>query len=245
MGGVSGEDGAAVIYVSPTEPAALRALGTTSPVVEAKGCDVLIVLPEMRIGIQRKTWVDLVISLDDGRLANSIPKMDMAVRIVVLEGRVDFDGAGRMVVRSRAKAKNVVAGWAHLRHTRESLTGVIFSMRYTHGLDVFRTDSLGDTIMLVDRLSKYLAKEDHKGIVGDRPRVNAKDKWGVDDPARRKIAQRINFLMGLGIGYKTAVNLLKANNNHMPLNWTVSESDLQRVPLIGAATAARLMEFFK
>lgn len=232
-----------IIFVSPTEPAALRSIGTVSQAVEAKGCDVLIVLPEHRIGIQRKTWIDLIMSLDDGRLANSIPKMDMGVRVVIIEGKLEFDRADHVIVRSRSKAKNVVGGWAHLRHTRESLAGVIFSLRYTHGLDVFKTESLSDTIMVVQRLGKYLAKTDHKGIVGDRPRVNAKDAWGVDDPTRRKMAQRVNFLMGLGIGYKTAVNLLKANKGTMPIRWTVSAAQLSAVPLIGPATAARLLEF--
>jgi len=241
MGAVAGGEPEPVILVSPTEPAELRSIGTSSPAVEAKGCDVLIVLPELRIGIQRKTWVDLVISLDDGRLANSIPKMDMAVRCVILEGKNQFDSSGHMIVRSRNR-KKAVAGWAHLRHTKESLAGVMFSLRYTHGLDVFLTENLAETIMIVERIGKYLAKSNHKGIVGDRPRVQTKDQWGVDDAQKRRIARRVNLLMSMGVGFQTATNILKANGGKIPIQWTVSREELLRVPLVGPSVVEKLMD---
>lgn len=234
------EDPEPTILVSPTEPAELRSIGTVSSVVESKGCDVLIILPKIRIGIQRKTWVDLVMSLDDGRLAGSIPKMDMAVRTVILEGKNTFDHSGHMIVRSRSsKAQH---GFARLRWTKESLAGVVFSLRYTHGLDVFRTDSLAETIMTVERIGKYLAKSDHKGIVGDRPRVTSKDSWGATDPQMRLIAQRVNLLMSVGMGYQTAVNLLKYCQGQMPIGWRLTKQELMQVPLIGNALSDKLIK---
>lgn len=226
-------------FISPTEPPSLRAIGTVSSVVEKKGCDVYIVLPDLRIGIQRKTWVDLVISLDDGRLANSIPKMDMAVRVCILEGKILFARSGRMLVRSRNHQ------WKELRHTRESLAGVMFSLRYNSGIDVIRTETLTETVMMVQRLGKYLAKSKHKGISGDRSHsTSLRSPWGGLDPAQRKWAQQINFLQALGIGQKTAENLLTYCGGKIPLNWRISKEDLVAVPLIGDSTADRLLKFF-
>ncbi len=230
--------------ISPTEPPALRAIGTVSSVVEKKGCDILIVLPELRVGIQRKTWIDLVISLDDGRLANSIPKMDMAVRIIILEGKPLFGKDGRMVVRSNSRSAR--RGWVSLRHTRESLAGVCFSLRYNSGIDVIRTENLSDTIMVVQRLGKYLAKSKHRGISGDRSHSSAiRSPWGGGlDAAQRKWAAQVNFLQALGIGRQTAENLLTYCGGKVPLQWKIGKEELLGVPLIGHSTADKLLGFF-
>lgn len=235
-----------VYLVSPTEPPLLRSLGETSLATEDKGCDVLIVLPRLRIGIQRKTWTDLMISLDDGRLAGSIPKMDMAIRIVVIEGKTEFDAEGHVVVRTRRTNSNP-RGLLRLRHTRESLAGVALSLRYVHGLDVFYTETEYDTAAFLVHLGHYFSKDSHDGIVGRRIYLRgARDNpWGVVSTEERKQTQRLNFLMGLGIGQKTAQHLLDSTGGRIPLKWNLTKEDLMRVPLIGEATADRLLKMLE
>jgi len=235
-----------VFYVSPTEPPLLRSLGQTSPLVEAKGCDILIMLPKVRVGIQRKTWVDLVMSLDDGRLAGSIPKMDMAVKILVIEGKVAFDRDSRMVVRTR-KTRNNPTGFVHLRYTRESLAGVALSLRYVHGLDVFYTDSEFDTAALVVHVGSYFGKDSHTGIIGRRTYIRGAgdSPWGYVTTEERELTKKINFLMGLGIGLKTAQNILAKCGGKMPLKWAMTREELMSIPLIGEATADRLMKMLE
>lgn len=213
---------------------------------EKKGCDVYIVLPKIRIGIQRKTWSDLVMSLDDGRLAGSIPKMDMAVKICIIEGKVAFDREGHMVVRSRRTPRNR-EGFVTLRHTRESLAGVALSLRYVHGLDVFYTDSEYDTAALVVHVGHYFGKDEHRGIVGRRTyiRGGGESPWGVVTSEERQLTQRVNFLMGIGVGEKTARGLLARYNGRIPLKWALTREELLSVPLIGEATADRLLKILE
>ncbi len=208
-----------------------------------------MVLPQVRIGVQRKTWIDLVMSLDDGRLAGSIPKMDMAIKVLIIEGEIAFDKSNHMVVRS-GRTRAHPTGWATLRHTRESLAGVAISVRYIHGLDVFYTDSLFDTAALLVHLGAYFSKHEHTGIVGRRTYVRTGKStggnvWGTEDQGARQLTKRINFLMGLGIGLKTAQNLLAANGGKIPLAWTLSKSELLSVPLIGEATADSLIKMLE
>lgn len=232
--------------ISPSEPPLLRSIGDTSPVAEKKGCDVLISLPNVRIGIQRKTWTDLVISLGDGRLAGSIPKMDMAVKVLIIEGEVKFDKAGHMVVRSR-NAPHGSGGFLRLRHTRESLAGVAISLRYVHGLDVFYTESLFDTVATVLHLGGYFSKSDHKGVVGRRTYVKGSDGtgWGAATGEDRARALKVNLLMACGVGLKTAENLLKANGGKIPLAWTMSRDEMMEIDNIGDATADRILKVFE
>src|SRR5690606_37254518 len=68
--------GGSRLLISPTEPPAVRALGTTSSTPELYGCDILIVANKTRTGVQRKKFPeDLVASLADGRLYSQLPKM--------------------------------------------------------------------------------------------------------------------------------------------------------------------------
>lgn len=229
-----------IFLVSPSEPPSLRAIGEVSSAVEKKGCDVLVVLPSLRIGIQRKTWIDLVISLDDGRLAGSIPKMDMAIRMVIIEGTAQFDRDHHMVVRSNNR--HAKGGYMQLRHTRESLLGVQFSLRYHHGLDVVRTENLTETVRVVQRIGNYLGKRQHKGVVGARTAATGTASWG-QDKAERQFTQRVNFLMGAGIGQRTAENLIRANGGRLPLRWTMTKEQMLEVRLIGESLADRLERF--
>lgn len=235
-----------VFLISPTEPPLLRSIGETSLATEAKGCDVLIVLPKLRIGVQRKTWSDLMISLDDGRLANSIPKMDMAIRMVVIEGKLVYDTDGHVVVRTRRTRGNP-NGFLRLRHTRESLAGVALSLRYVHGLDIFYTETTFDTAALLVHLGSYFSKDSHNGIVGKRIYLRGArdDPWGVVSTEERKSTQRLNFMMAMGIGQKTAERLLARYNGSVPLKWALTKEELMEVPGIGEATAERLLKLLE
>lgn len=58
------------LFISPTEPAVLRALGTTSLLPETYGMDIFYM--PTKLGIQRKTIPDLYASISDGRLSKQI-----------------------------------------------------------------------------------------------------------------------------------------------------------------------------
>jgi len=120
----------------------------------------------------------------------------------------------------------------------------MFSLRYLHGLDIFRTDNLTETVIMIKRIGKYLSKTKHKGISGDRTGYTVSSAWGRDAADRRQ-AQRINFLMGMGIGVQTAKNILAACGGKIPLNWGIGRAELMGIPLIGESTAERLLGFFE
>ena len=76
------------VFVSPTEPAVLHALGTVALLPEEHGVDIIDL--GSRTGIQRKTVTDLYASMHDGRLAKQISQRQSSELVInyvlLLEG---------------------------------------------------------------------------------------------------------------------------------------------------------------
>jgi ERCC4-type nuclease len=212
------------MLISPTEPVKLRAVGTTSPVPERYGADVLFDAPPVGlIGVQRKTVPDLFASVRDGRLTRGIGAMaalDVALLIIegdlrwTVEGAAEPDDAGARPATS----------WS-----REAYRSLLWSVR-ARGVWVETTPDLAATIQIVMSLRKWASKDVHEAL----------DRRGRPRPGGAADGDALHILQGLaGIGPRTAARILD-HFGALPLTWSVSEDELAAVPGIGKVRARRL-----
>lgn len=203
--------------IAPTEPAAIRQLGVTSPQPEAHGCDVLWA----DVGVQRKELGDLWASLRDGRLARAIAAMaaTVAVRILVVEGRVRWSPSGRLAT-------------AAMPLDRDGLRGLLLSIQHA-GVWVVHTDDVADTARALVHLRSWTAKPQHSSVLlrpaaprGSPPGTRT---WGI------------HLLQSFpGIGPTVAGSIVDHFGGLPPLAWTCERSDLAAVAGVGPVRADRL-----
>ena len=101
------------MLISPSEPAAIRALGTTCDIPERHGCDVLFVAHGGYWGVQRKELKDFVASVNDDRLgkdANVAPVNRLrlgegGLTLLLLLERTKQHGWKMNVVRERIRTR--------------------------------------------------------------------------------------------------------------------------------------------
>ena len=115
------------MLISPTEPTPLKALGKVSSLSEKYGADILMLVKDIRVGVQRKLFPnDLMASLADGRLYDQIRKMsELNHAVVVLEGRGEWTTEGVLM---------------HPRYTftQQQLHGLMMSLAFEFGIQVFQ-----------------------------------------------------------------------------------------------------------
>src|SRR5512139_620381 len=89
------------MMIAPTEPAALRALGTVKLTPERFGVDIMWGSTVTGLcGIQRKEISDFFASMTDGRLAKERAQMQgLDLRVLVIEGRPMWTTEGVLVSR--------------------------------------------------------------------------------------------------------------------------------------------------
>lgn len=209
------------ILVAPTEPAALKALGRVSLVAERWGSDVLI--PSLRLGIQRKQVSDLVASLTDGRLTKEMLQMKRLVhRVLVVEGRFAWTADGEWVN-------------GFTRFTRKQYWGALMSVQEM-GVKVIQTSDINETVQAVEECIGWAKKKSHTSLEG-RAKGGLVSKWGTreDKDWQMFLAQGFD-----GIG-PTQARAIVEYFGGVPLQWTVTEKELQKVKGIGRERARGLM----
>jgi ERCC4-type nuclease len=217
------------LLVAPTEPRSLKAIATHITLFpESMGCDVLYYSysPYSLIGFQRKEIGDFISSLNDGRLQKEllqIQESPLTFAVLLLEGPIIYTNDG-----------NLVNG----TFTRASLRNILSSIQSQH-IIVSITDNLQDTIETVASMGKYLAKPTHSSL-SRRPN-QAKNTWGrtTSESFATHILQSFP-----GIGPTTAKAMYQYFHA-IPLQWTVSASELSSVPGIGIKTAKQLINTLK
>jgi DNA excision repair protein ERCC-4 len=209
-------------WISPTEPRALRALGTTSLLPERFGCDVLFTSPNHGfVGIQRKELADFLASVQDGRLSKELSQMNnVGLPCLIMETTPRWTLDGYLFDNYK--------NWTRSQHRN-----LLLSIQ-DKGVRVMHTADLAETIEAVADLRAWAAKSRHDSL-SRRPK--ARGSWGK--------AGHKDFACHLlqsfdGIGPEQARRLVE-HFGGAPLNWTVTEKDLLAVPGMGKTKVRRLM----
>lgn len=204
------------LLISPTEPAELRALGDVSSAPEVYGADFLVIEGGKVCGVQRKTIIDLIASLNDGRLHEDVLKLQiLPVRVLVIEGPVEVD------------SRHVKVGRREFGRT--SWWGLMLSVQQ-RGIWVVNTDSLNETATFLHHLGTWVEKDKHTSL---DTRPGPAGPWGH----ARNMDWALHLLQGFaGMGPESAKSIYR-HFGGVPLRWTVGEKDLTRVPGVGKTRA--------
>ena len=212
-----------VVLISPTEPAVFRDLGKVSSLSEKYGSDFLMLAKTARIGIQRKQFPnDLIASLADGRLYDQIRKMnDLTHAVIILEGYGQWTHDGQLV------SPNVI-------FTRDQLHGLMMSMSFEFGIQVFQVRNIDETIQLLTNLEKWIHKPAHLSLL--RRPGPSRDSWN------RK-SERMNGIHLLqsfpGVG-PTIAGRIYDFYGRVPMSW--DDVDFTDVPGVGKEKARQMRE---
>lgn len=216
------------MFIAPTEPPDLKAIGVSSLLPETHGCDIFWESALGKVGIQRKQFPgDFLASVHDGRLAREYPMMlvDLDVAVLLLEGRQHWTADGRLVATYGPP-------WTRTAH-RHYLAAV-----QRLGIIVELSDDLADTVRFVQEFRAWTDSDDHGSLLR-RPGPR-KPGWG-DLTNEDYMA---HFLAGIpGLGQKRANAIIK-HFGHVPLQLTVDRKQLLEVPGIGKGMADKIMEMF-
>lgn len=210
------------IHFAPTEPAELRALGVTTGLPERKGSDVLWSAGNKLYGIQRKACADLVSSIYNGRLNHEFEKMDgLWVKILLVEGKWNWTRDGEWM-----------GGWEGTQKwNRAQMIGYLASVQ-AKGFWVIQSDSLSDTVRVIDALWGWSQKTSHTAL---------------DSAPKLAKADRKHWVLQVllpGIGVEMSKRLMEANGGELPLKVTMTEEEIAAVPGWGKKRTKQLMDAF-
>lgn len=214
--------------VAPTEPAALRSLGTVRLMPERYGVDFMWGSPTSGlVGVQRKEFPgDFLASVTDGRLAKEVAQMQgLDLRALVLEGRPTWTTEGML-------ASPFGEPWSKAAHRR-----YLCSLQ-SEGVWVFGTDNLDDTASFLHDFEVWSRKPEHRAL-RTRPGVK-RDRWGRVTSR----AFQVHLVQGIeGVGPELAERIIDTLG--MPFGLRVSEEDLQRVHGVGKKKARQIVRAFE
>jgi ERCC4-type nuclease len=206
------------VLVSPTEPAAVRALGRTSGEPECRGADLLWSSPLGAVGVQRKELGDLVASLRDGRLALEIGRLTtLAVAVLLVEGRVRWSSAGRLVTGGRPGM------------TRAQLRALLWTVQ-RRGVWITTARDLPDTVEVLRHLHGWLGTRRHTALER-RPKPRSPDD---------RNAVGVHLLEALPSVGPVLANSIVSHFGGVPVKWSCDLEELVAVPGVGPVRAARL-----
>lgn len=218
------------MIVAPTEPAALKALGTVSLLPEAFGVDVIWHAKGGGLaGVQRKEVGDLIASVRDGRLGKELAQMQrLKHRMLVVEGRVEW-----------TTDRKLMRGWSDF--TEAQWRGVMWTVQ-NRGCWIVATADVPDTVRCVVQWAAWLAKDRHSGLRTRGGIEKGDGGWGR--PGNRDF--EVHLLMGLpGVGGETAERMLDTFGV-LPIKWrdgiVDGVGDLERVVGVGKKKAKKMWE---
>ena len=217
------------LLIAPTEPPQLQALGTSSPLAEEYGADILIPGNGFFLGLQRKTFpADFLASLQDGRLASSLQKLSRCeVRLLILEGKPAWNGGGYLMNYDYNKGGEF---------KRSTLRALLASALYQLGVGTIHTDHLTDTVAAVTGLAEWADKRHHHSLFA-RPNISGSLPRNEDS---RRRDEALRFLQGFeGFGPELA-GAIYDHFGRLPLSWTVTAEDLLAIPGLGPERVTKL-----
>ena len=211
------------MLISPTEPSALRDLGTTSILTEKYGADILMLAKTVRIGVQRKQFPnDLMASLADGRLYDQIRKMGaLNHAVLLLEGRGKWTSDGTLIHQTS--------------FTRDQLHGLIMSFSFEFGIQVIQVRDMGETCQFLTNMEKWVHKPSHTSLL--RRPGPSKDSWN-EKSERMNGIHLIQSFPGVG---PTLAARVYDHYGRVPMHWD-EDVVFEDVPGIGKEKARQLRE---
>lgn len=214
------------MLVAPTEPPAIKTLGTVSSTPERYGADILFIAKKEKCGVQRKEVKDFIASIQDGRLQREIAQMQvLAQRLLVIEGKLQWTLDGDLM------GKQWGIRWTHRMHR-----GAIWSVQ-GRGVWVISTDSIQQTIDCCRDFEAYCRKAKHT-MLDSRP--GAVGVWGK--PNSREFG--MHLLMGIdGVGPELAGRIWD-RWGRVPWSWDVGMDELMEVDGVGKVKAKKMLECF-
>lgn len=216
-----------MIYVAPTEPPSLKAIGKVSSLPERVGADVLFFARGHKHAIQRKELKDLLASIADGRLAKELAQMRTAVaghRLLIIEGKTQWSMDGKLL-----------GTWGQDWTLRQWL-GMLWSV-HEAGCDVMQTQSLEQTIQAVGWFVEWAGK-DHRSLK-QRPGLG-KGMWGTNASDPEWISWCLQSIPG--ISSVLAQRIYETVGN--PLTLRVTKEDLLKVEGLGPKKVNAIMRLF-
>lgn len=225
-----------MILTAPSEPQALKTMlervmapeaVAVSSLPEAYGADFLWSVGDGFVGVQRKTFADLMASAGDGRLAREAQQWgELSRAILLVEGkRPATDAEGAILGYQDVGRRWTIGGIRNLIRSCE-LAGAW--LEYAQDLD--------DTARIVGELVGWSRKPDHKSL-STRPGNAETDGLG------RPVVSVANWMLqGLpGIGRDRAEAIIQ-HFGGLPIAWTCTEKELREVPGIGPKLAKMMAE---
>lgn len=206
------------LLVSPAEPKALRRLGETSFAVEEYGADFLIVGEAGIIGLQRKQFPgDFLSSVTDGRLHTVVMKLTATtLPLVLLEGQPQWTQDGELLHSHGAGLK------------RSTLRAMEWSL-IAAGIGVQWSDNLADTVVYIEALMKWWAKDRHNGF-STRPGISRANEFGRPIPQRDWAMHVLQGFNGVG---PSLAGRIYDEFKRLPLQWDVTRVELGAVHGLG------------
>lgn len=226
------------VYVSPTEPPELHALGTLTMLPEEYGADIMWESRLGLVGVQRKVFPeDFLASVHDNRLNFQLQQMkQLDVAILLLEGPVQWTTEG--LLYGRAPRRKVYSKHRDYAWDRVQLHNYLASVQM-RGVQVHHTDSLRHTIECVNGLRVWTDKREHSSLDS---RGAAKSAVWYDLSNPEFFTWFYQALLPSGIGPKTAAALYERLG--VILRLTVGLEELESVPGIGKLTAAKIVRIW-
>ena len=199
-----------------------------SSLPERHGCDILT-LPG-RIGFQRKTIPDLIASLYDGRLNRELSQIASSPllkhAILVIEGRPQYTRDDSLILQFGGTGQPV---------SRDTFEALLCSVQLS-GLFVFTTDNIRDTIRAIANINRWFLKPRHDSL-SRRPKGTSTFGRRAQTNSKPFATHLLQSFPSVGPGLADAIY---DTFGKVPLAWTVSEKDLERVPGIGKQRAETL-----
>jgi ERCC4-type nuclease len=204
------------LFVAPTEPRSLKAMGKVSSLPEQFGCDVLWMHGGNRYGVQRKEWRDLLASVEDGRLGKECGQMHSAgVRgVLAVEGTATWAHG------------EIVTGYGR-SWSRRQWWGVQLAVQL-EGVWLIHTANIADTSDFIRAFNIWTKKKMH-GSLGARP--GPKGLWGTRADDRDWAKHVLTSFPGIGPG---AADAIFEEFGRAPLRWDCEKADLRKVKGLGA-----------
>lgn len=209
--------------ISPAERPPITNLGTVSSLPERLGVDIAWEGREGMAGAQRKTYMDLIASVRDGRLGRELQQMEtLKYRFLILEGVPAWDQSGNFQS-------------SHIQWTMRQQFGVELSIQSSNCF-ILRSRSALETCSTCEYLFDWTQKERSVSSLLQRQSVPT-NGWGKID--NRTMALHVwTGVPGLGLElagriYDKGLRLLRCG---------VTKEELLSVDGIGPKKAAQILK---